>query len=80
VSISHGKYFSCSQKFIGHSPLKITLNQLFPNNKNFSLGQDTANAMGMDYIETSAYTNQNVANAVVFTLRKIMELTKKGYI
>lgn len=36
--------------------------------------------MGMDYIETSAYTNQNVANAVVFTLRKIMELTKKGYV
>ena len=34
----------------------------------------------MEYIETSAYTNQNVANAVVYTLRTIMDMTKKGYV
>merc|ERR1711988_579787 len=42
-------------------------------------GKDLASDLKIEYIETSAYTNANVANAVVFTLRKIMQLTGMGY-
>ena len=42
-------------------------------------GKDLANDLKVEYIETSAYTNANVANSVVFTLRKIMQLTGMGY-
>merc|ERR1712232_341971 len=42
-------------------------------------GKDLASDLKIEYIETSAYTNANVANSVVFTLRKIMSLTGMGY-
>lgn len=41
-------------------------------------GKDMANDFKVEYIETSAYTNANIANAVVFTLRRILELTDAG--
>jgi len=43
-------------------------------------GMEVAKDLGLEYIETSAYTNMNVSNTIVFSLRKILEMTKKGYI
>lgn len=34
----------------------------------------------IDYFETSSFTNQNIANSVVSTLRKVIERTQKGYV
>jgi Ras-related protein Rab-1A len=42
-------------------------------------GKDFADIHGFDFYEVSSYTNSNVANSVVFCMKKILDQVDKGY-